>query len=272
MPELPEVETTRRGIEPHTVDQKILRVDIRESRLRWPISPELTIKLQGQHILSVTRRAKYLLFNLSNGNFMLHLGMSGSLRIVDPSTPLIKHDHVDLALDNNRILRYNDPRRFGSLLWLGDGDPMQHSLLAKLGPEPLLNDFDGSYLFRRSRKRTMAVKNFIMDGHIVVGVGNIYASEALFMSGIRPGRAAGRVTSSEYQLLAQKIKEVLQASIAMGGSTLRDFVGGDGKPGYFQQTLRVYGRQGQMCHTCSTAIKQKTIGQRSTFYCPACQR
>lgn len=270
MPELPEVETTKRGIEPYAAGKKINRVIIRETRLRWPIPNDFAQQLEHHTIRSIERRAKYLLFKLDHGFFMIHLGMSGSLRIVEKKTPQQKHDHVDFQLAGKYCLRFNDPRRFGSILWLGE-HPEQHALLNKLGPEPFDKVFDGDHLFAQSRKKKVAVKNFIMDNHVVVGVGNIYANEALFMSGIRPGKAAGRVTRVQYQKLAEAIVKVLSASIEMGGTTLRDFVGGDGKPGYFQQTLRVYGRANLPCQECARDIKLIRIGQRSTYYCPQCQ-
>ena len=270
MPELPEVETTRRGIDPFVANKKIARVIIRERRFRWPIPNGFEKKVNGHTVRSISRRAKYLLFELDHGYFMIHLGMSGSLRIVEQKTAIEKHDHVDFQLPNQLCLRFNDPRRFGSVLWLGK-NPLQHKLLNKLGPEPFEECFNGDHLFKTSRKKKVPIKNFIMDNHIVVGAGNIYANEALFISGIRPGRAAGRLTKIECERLASNIIDVLNASIEMGGTTLKDFVGGDGKPGYFQQTLRVYGRNDQPCTQCKTSIKLIRLGQRSTFYCPQCQ-
>ena len=271
MPELPEVETTRRGIDPFVAKKKIAHVTIRERRFRWPIPNDFEKKVNGHTVRSISRRAKYLLFELDHGYFMIHLGMSGSLRIVEQKTALQKHDHVEFQLPNKLCLRFNDPRRFGSVLWLGE-NPYEHALLNKLGPEPFDKKFNGDHLFKASRKKKVPVKNFIMDNHVVVGAGNIYANEALFMSGIRPGKAAGRLTKKEYALLAKNIIDVLGASIEMGGTTLKDFVGGDGKPGYFQQTLRVYGRNKLPCLQCKTPIKLIRLGQRSTFYCPECQR
>ena len=270
MPELPEVETTKRGIASHVTGKIIKQVIIRESRMRWPIPNDLPQLLQKHTLRSVSRRAKYLLFELDHGFFMLHLGMSGSLRIVDSQTPLQKHDHVDFCFNQKTILRFNDPRRFGSVLWLGK-TPFEHALLSALGPEPFDERFTGDYLFKQSRKKKLAAKSFIMDNHTVVGVGNIYANEALFMSGVRPGRAAGRLSKAQCDKLAAAIVKVLGASIEMGGTTLRDFVGGDGKPGYFQQTLRVYDRAGKACRQCGTSIKLTRMGQRSTYYCPQCQ-
>ena len=276
MPELPEVETTRRGIEPHIRQRKINQLVIRQPKLRWPIPDQLPGLMQGKVIDSVERRAKYLLLHLSDsdqfvGTAIIHLGMSGSLRIIAADEPAMIHDHVDIVLDSGQALRYTDPRRFGCLLWQGADEPT-HRLLASLGPEPLTEQFDGERLFQRSRSRKAAVKTFVMDNSNVVGVGNIYANEALFAAGIRPDRAAGGISRQRYQLLAGEIKRVLASAIEQGGTTLRDFVGGDGKPGYFKQQLRVYGRGGQPCVTCKAALKEIRLGQRSTVYCPHCQR
>ncbi len=271
MPELPEVETTRRGIEPHLLGRRVSAVVIRQRQLRWPIPPVLEHALPGQLIRSVQRRAKYLLLDTAAGTAIIHLGMSGSLRLLPANTPAGRHDHVDIQLDSGHCLRLTDPRRFGALLWTAE-PVAQHALLRELGPEPLDAAFSGSHLFRASRGRKLALKQFIMDSHIVVGVGNIYASEALFMAGIHPSRPAGRVSQARYAALAEAIKTVLAASIEMGGTTLRDFVGGDGKPGYFKQTLRVYDRAGQPCRRCGETIRCKRIGQRSSFYCGHCQR
>ena len=271
MPELPEVETTRRGITPHVVGVRIKEVIVRDRRLRWPIPRELPRILRGAAFDSIERRAKYLLFRSDSGCMLLHLGMSGSLRIVEDATPLQAHDHVDFVLASGRRLRFRDPRRFGSILWT-TRDPLQHKLLAQLGPEPLDGDFDGGYLHRRSRKRVQAVKTFIMDSRVVVGVGNIYANEALFGAGIRPARAAGRVSTAGYAELAQAIRDVLQRAIRQGGTTLRDFVSGVGEPGYFSQELKVYERAGESCTRCGGLIRSKRLGQRSAFYCPRCQK
>ena len=270
MPELPEVETTRRGVEPFSRRQRIVELRVREPRLRWPIPADLPQRLCGLEVLAVDRRAKYLLFRTVEGSLMVHLGMSGSLRVMDPEEPPLKHDHVDLVFDNGRCLRFNDPRRFGCVLWVEPGD--QHALLDRLGPEPLSEAFDGEYLYRLSRGRRAPIKQFIMDGHVVVGVGNIYANEALFLSGILPHRAAGRVSQARYERLAENIKQVLTSAITQGGTTLRDFVGGDGKPGYFAQQLNVYGRAGEPCKACGTLLKERRLSQRSTVYCVACQR
>ncbi len=270
MPELPEVETTRRGVEPHCRGRVVEAVIVREPRLRWPVPADLPALLAGQTVRGVERRAKYLLFRTGAGTLMVHLGMSGSLRVVKPDEPAAFHDHIDLVLRGGVCLRYNDPRRFGSFHWLGD-EP-GHPLLDHLGPEPLDDTFSGAYLYRRSRGRKGPVKNFLMDGKVVVGVGNIYANEALFLSGIRPDRAAGRVGEARYEALADNVKLVLTSAIKQGGTTLRDFVGGDGKPGYFAQQLRVYGRTGQPCRVCRTPLRELRLGQRSSVYCVVCQR
>lgn len=271
MPELPEVETTRRGIEPHIKGQRITRVVVRQPKLRWPVPADLAQLLTGQQILSVGRRAKYLLFATQTGTLIGHLGMSGSLRIVPADTPAGAHDHLDFRLASGQMLRYTDPRRFGAMLW-SETDPLEHPLLAGLGPEPLASEFCGDYLFRLSRGRSVPVKQFIMDGHVVVGVGNIYANEALFQAGIHPKRAAGKVGLQRYCRLTEMIKGVLARSIEQGGTTLRDFVGGDGRPGYFKQSLNVYGRANQPCRGCGSPLREIRLGQRSTVYCSACQR
>ncbi|HEY3698095.1 MAG TPA: bifunctional DNA-formamidopyrimidine glycosylase/DNA-(apurinic or apyrimidinic site) lyase [Spongiibacteraceae bacterium] len=271
MPELPEVETTRRGIEPHLRGQRIERVIVRQPRLRWPIPLELHNQLAGQSIDNIQRRAKYLLMPFAHGTLIMHLGMSGSLRIVVADLAVGKHDHVDIELGSGQALRFTDPRRFGAMLWQPRSEVV-HPLLADLGPEPLTAEFDGDYLFERARGRGAPVKAFIMDSGIVVGVGNIYANEALFGAGIRPDRAAGRISRARYALLAEEIKRVLARSIKQGGTTLRDFVGGDGKPGYFRQQLKVYGRGGEKCVVCSTVLDEVRLGQRSTVFCKRCQR
>ena len=271
MPELPEVETTRRGIEPYILGKTIQQLDVRQPRLRWPVPKQLARYLRGQQIERVARRGKYLLLGTGRGTLIIHLGMSGSLRILKQATPPGPHDHVDLLLNNDTLLRFTDPRRFGAWLWTAD--PVeQHPLLEKLGPEPLSDSFNTDYLHSHSRNRKQAVKIFIMNSHIVVGVGNIYASEVLFRAGIHPSRAAGRISRQRYTLLVNSIKTVLQAAIEQGGTTLRDFVGGEGKPGYFQQQLQVYGRTGKPCYKCGTPVKVTRLGQRSTFYCSQCQR
>ncbi|MEM1112571.1 MAG: bifunctional DNA-formamidopyrimidine glycosylase/DNA-(apurinic or apyrimidinic site) lyase [Pseudomonadota bacterium] len=270
MPELPEVETTRRGIAPHCVGKSVKLLLVRDHRLRWPVAAELPAQVWGQRVDGVERRAKYLLFRFATGSMMVHLGMSGSLRVITDETPPQLHDHIDIVLEDDARLRFNDPRRFGSFHWVEPGD--HHPLLDHLGPEPLSDDFDGALLYRRSRGRKGPVKSFIMDGKVVVGVGNIYANEALFLAGIRPDRAAGRVSLARYQRLAEHIKQVLTNSITQGGTTLRDFVGGDGKPGYFAQQLYVYGRGGEPCKTCGATLKELRLGQRSSTFCVACQR
>ena len=270
MPELPEVETTRKGISPFLVGKKVTGVVVRDYRLRQPITTDLDTFLVGKHINSVLRRGKYLLLKSGEGHLMIHLGMSGSLRVVPASSAPEKHDHFDLVV-GSKAIRLRDPRRFGLVLWI-DGEPEAHPLLNHLGPEPLDDCFNSDYLWKRSHKRKVAVKNFIMNSSIVVGVGNIYASESLFMAGIRPGRQAGRVTKKEYQRLSQAIKQVLRQSIAQGGTTLRDFQNEQGNPGYFAQELKVYGKEGEPCPVCGSPIKSVTIGQRSSFYCRECQK
>lgn len=271
MPELPEVETTRRGIAPMIEGALVSEVILRKRRLRYPVPQSLMSELPGQRILAVERRGKYLLLRTELGTVLLHLGMSGSLRIVDPALVPDKHDHIDIVFEGRRCLRLHDPRRFGAVLWL-DNTPEQHPLLAHLGPEPLTTEFSGEVLYQRSRRRTQAVKLFIMDSRVVVGVGNIYASEVLFRADIRPQTPANKVSQQRYLLLADAIKQVLAEAIEQGGTTLRDFVDGDGRPGYFAQALQVYGREGEPCLTCGAAIRLLRMGQRSTYYCPACQR
>lgn len=272
MPELPEVETVRRGLEPYLVGRRITRTDVRERRLRWPIPVDLPQRLQNRQVRVLERRGKYIVVTLDSGDrLILHLGMSGRLLVVDADTPLRKHDHVDLHLDSGRLVRFHDPRRFGAML-LWPADQAEHALLRDMGPEPFSKAFDGDYLFRLSRGRSAPVKTFVMDGRIVVGAGNIYATEALFRAGIRPSRAAGRLTRAQCALLADKIREVLGEAVALGGTTLRDFAGANGESGYFQQELSVYGRDGAPCRSCGRAIRRLVIGQRSSFYCPRCQR
>jgi formamidopyrimidine-DNA glycosylase len=270
MPELPEVETTRRGVEPHSRGRVVREITVREPRLRWPVPQDLPARLRGQTIEAVERRAKYLLFRSAPGSLLLHLGMSGSLRVVPGAQPPARHDHVDVLFEEGHCLRFNDPRRFGCCLWLPAGET--HPLLNGLGPEPLCPAFDGDVLYRRSRGRSAPVKGFIMDARVVVGVGNIYANEALFLAGIRPDRAAGRISLARYRLLAGSIKRVLTSAIAHGGTTLRDFVGGDGRPGYFARELHVYGRAGQACRRCDGPLRELRLAQRSTVYCVTCQR
>ena len=271
MPELPEVETTRRGLEPHLVGRRIRALTLRDPRLRWPVPHDLPALLTGRRVLRLTRRAKYLLLETDGVSLLLHLGMSGSLRRCTPGTPLRLHDHLIFTLDDGSEIRLHDPRRFGCCLPL-PAAPAVHPLLARLGLEPLVDDFDGDDLHRLSRGRRAAVKAFIMDQQVVVGVGNIYASEALFLAGIRPGRAAGRVSRREYGVLARQIRTVLHEAIRQGGTTLRDFVREDGTHGYFRQQLRVYGREGEPCLACGTPIRSRRIGNRASAYCPCCQR
>jgi len=269
MPELPEVETTRRGIEPYLVGTTVTALAIRQPRLRWPIPATLRRLLPGQRIDGVERRAKYLLAHTHAGSALLHLGMSGSLRVLAHDAPPGKHDHFDWRLSSGNILRFTDPRRFGCLLWQEPG--AVHPLLADLGPEPLSAEFSGVHLWKMSRGRAAPVKTFLMDQHVVVGVGNIYAAEALFAAGIHPRRAAGAVSLARYDRLAQEVKRILAYAILRGGTTLRDFLQPDGAPGYFEQELFVYGRAGEPCKVCATPIRAIVLGQRSTFYCPRCQ-
>jgi len=269
MPELPEVETTLRGVAPYLIGRKIVEITVRDRRLRWPV-PDAIHDLAGLKIDSARRRGKYLLFTTRGGTLLLHLGMSGSLRIVDPGTAWRKHDHVGILLGSGKQLRFHDPRRFGCMLVVGEPD--KHALLAELGPEPLENEFTAAHLFSRSRGKSSAVKVFIMDSKVVVGVGNIYACEALYMAGIRPTKAAGKVSRAEFEKLVEAIKRVLGASIEAGGTTLRDFLREDGEPGYFKQSLRVYDREGGPCLRCDGTVKRIVLGQRSTYFCPKCQR
>jgi formamidopyrimidine-DNA glycosylase len=270
MPELPEVETTRRGLAPLVTAHRIARLTVRERRLRWPIARGLNARVEGREVVALNRRGKYLLFELDRGCLLLHLGMSGSLRYLQEAVPLKKHDHFDIVLDGGSLLRYNDPRRFGSLHFTAA--PELHPLLRDLGPEPLTDEFGGEYLWRVSRGRQTAIKTLIMNGQIVVGVGNIYANEALFRAGIHPARPATRVSRQRLGSLCDEIRAVLEDALRSGGTTLRDFVGGDGKPGYFRQSLAVYERDGQPCRRCGTTIRRRVLGQRATYYCPNCQR
>jgi formamidopyrimidine-DNA glycosylase len=270
MPELPEVETTRAGLAPHLTGRRVVAATLRRPDLRWPIPEAIHAELPGQRIAAVTRRAKYLLLEAQTGSALLHLGMSGVLRVLPAAAPVGAHDHVDLALDSGRVLRFTDPRRFGCLLWQPAGQT--HELLSDLGPEPLSAAFDGRHLFGLSRGRRASVKTFLMDQTVVVGVGNIYAAESLFRAGIHPLRAAGAVSRARYGRLAEAVKAILDHAIARGGTTLRDFLAPDGAPGYFEQELWVYGREGQPCRACGTALRHARIGQRATVWCPRCQR
>jgi formamidopyrimidine-DNA glycosylase len=280
MPELPEVETTRRGLAPHVEGRTVTGVTLRRPNLRWPIPAEVRELLPGQKIDAVRRRAKYLLLDTQAGSALLHLGMSGSLRVLPATTAVKAHDHVDIALGNGprtggapnsqRVLRFTDPRRFGCLLWQPPGET--HELLRDLGPEPLSDAFDGDYLFALSRGRKAPVKTFLMDQRVVVGVGNIYAAEALFEAGISPLRAAGKVSRERYALLAAAVKRILAYAIERGGTTLRDFINPDGEPGYFELELLAYGRGGEPCPRCGRPLKQAAIGQRATVWCGHCQK
>jgi len=271
MPELPEVETTRRGVEPAVRGRVLQQLLIHETRLRWPVLRTWAEQVRGKRILAVHRRAKYLIFELDcNASLLLHLGMSGNLRVLSSNAPHLKHDHLDFMLDSGLTLRFNDPRRFGCLL-LVHGDPQQHPLLRELGPEPLTAQFDTEHLWLATRGRRIAIKQLIMNARIVVGVGNIYASEALFQAGIRPGRQARGLKRHETQALVAAIKDVLAKAVKVGGTTLRDYVGADGSPGYFRQKLFVYERAGEPCRRCQQPIRHRVQGQRSTYWCHACQ-
>ena len=270
MPELPEVETTRRGIEPHINHQLISDIAIRQRQLRWPIPQQLRQAARNQKILGVDRRGKYLLLRLHNGTIIIHLGMSGSLRICSVETPAEKHDHVDFIFGNSKVLRLRDPRKFGAVLWTAK-DPAQHKLLSSLGPEPLADHFSAEYLYQQTRKRSASIKSLIMNSHIVVGVGNIYACESLFLACINPKRKAGSLSLSRCSKLVSAIKQVLTQSITQGGTTLRDFIRENGQPGYFSLKLHVYGKAGEPCAKCGRPIRQIKQQQRSTFYCSNCQ-
>jgi formamidopyrimidine-DNA glycosylase len=270
MPELPEVETTRRGIEPYILYVPIDRILVRDARLRWPVPDTLSAQLEDREFKAVNRRGKYLLLQTDSGTLIVHLGMSGSLRITDESSPFRKHDHVEFAFRNRCCLRFHDPRRFGCIIWTTQ-NPEEHALLASMGPEPFSGHFNGTYLYERAKNRRTAIKSFLMDSHIVVGVGNIYANEALFLSGIDPRRSAGRVSMSRMNDLSMAVAAVLNRSILQGGTTLRDFVNENGQPGYFQLTLNVYDKTGHPCPRCGSPIRQCRIAQRSSFFCAHCQ-
>lgn len=271
MPELPEVETTLRGILPHLRGRRVAALRLRQPALRWPVPGELAELLPGQRIHGGRRRGKYLLLELDDGHLLLHLGMSGSLRIVPADTAAGSHDHFDLALETGVLLRFTDPRRFGSVHWV-QGPPEAHPLLRDLGPEPLEDAFGGAYLYRRSRGRRVPIKSFLMDSRVVVGIGNIYANEVLYLAGVHPLRAAGRIGAARCDRLAAAAKTVLAEALAQGGTTLRDFVGGDGRPGYFRQRLSVYGRGGMPCLQCARLLRELRLAQRTTVYCRRCQR
>ncbi len=268
MPELPEVETTRRGIEPHLHGRRIARLILRDTRLRWPISPEVS-DLAGREIAAVARRGKYLLLHLDRGHLIWHLGMSGSLRILPRGTQPVMHEHVEIELDDGQALKFRDPRRFGALLYT-DTDPLQHPLLRNLGPEPLGDGFTADYLYRSCRGRSASIKSVIMNSQVVVGVGNIYASEALFQAGIRPARAARRNSRARIARLVDAVRDTLASAIAHGGTTLQDFTQADGKPGYFRHELQVYGNR-DACPVCGANIRKVVLGQRASYYCPRCQ-
>lgn len=270
MPELPEIETVLRGTKPHIAEQRVIKVVVRHYGMRWPVPTDLNEKITGKKILNITRRAKYLLFHFRHGTLIIHLGMSGSLRLLTEEQSPKKHDHIDFLFSNQMILRFNDPRRFGAILWT-DEDVNQHPLLAALGVEPLDKHFDKHYLWKISRKRKTPIKSFIMNNHIVVGVGNIYAAEALFLAKIHPKKTAADLTLAQCEALTKAIKTILQKAIKQGGTTLKDFVNSKGKPGYFSNYLQVYGRAGQPCMGCKTELKTARIGQRSTVWCPECQ-
>jgi len=271
MPELPEVETTRRGLEPHVVGRRVTAMHIYDSRLRWPVPSDLPRRLVGRTIDRLDRRSKYLLFRVDEATLLVHLGMTGSLRALTQPTPRRTHDHVDLVLDSGAILRYHDPRRFGAVLWI-PGAADAHPLLARLGPEPFDSAFDANYLWESTRHRSLAVKLALMDSHLVVGVGNIYANESLFRAGIRPTTPVNRVSKARLARLVSEVRATLTDAIAKGGSTLRDYVDSDGEPGYFQLDLFVYGREGERCRVCTATIRTLRLSGRATSYCPRCQR
>jgi formamidopyrimidine-DNA glycosylase len=271
MPELPEVETTRRGIAPHVTGRRVARIDIYDRRLRWPVPADLEARVRGHTIDRIDRRSKYLLFRVGEGALLVHLGMTGTLRVFHDAPPRKAHDHVDIVLDDGTLLRYRDPRRFGAMLWM-PSIARGHPLLDALGPEPFDDAFDADYLWRTTRARRAAIKLVLMDNRVVTGVGNIYANEALFRAGIRPSTRANRVSRARLAKLVDAVRDVLRAAIAKGGSTLRDYVGSDGASGCFQLEYFVYGRDGQRCRTCAATIRLSRIGQRSAFYCANCQR
>jgi len=270
MPELPEIETTKRGVSPRLLNQFISKTLVRQEKLRVPVNHNIDDLCKGKQIIDVTRRAKYLIIHLTEGYLFIHLGMSGHIRFVSPETPAGKHDHIDLVLENNMILRYNDPRRFGLWLYIKDS-PSEHPLLSHLGPEPLTDEFNSDYLFKRAQNKTQPIKSFIMDNKIVVGVGNIYAAESLFLAGINPRSPAGSIPLKKIISLTNHIKDTLALAIKAGGTTLRDFYAADGKPGYFSNELKIYGRQNNPCYSCETIILSTTIGGRNSAFCPNCQ-
>ncbi|OKY26644.1 bifunctional DNA-formamidopyrimidine glycosylase/DNA-(apurinic or apyrimidinic site) lyase [Thalassotalea sp. PP2-459] len=269
MPELPEVEVCRLGISPHIDGQTVKKVTVRHKQLRWPI-PEEVLLLNGLTVLAVNRRSKYLLIEFTTGTLVLHLGMSGTIRVIDEHTPVAKHDHFDLAFTHGKVLRLNDPRRFGAVLWLADHQDEQ-GLFTRLGPEPLSDAFASGYLFEKAKNKRVAIKSFLMNNHVVVGVGNIYANEALFLAGISPLTIAGDISEQHYDRLTDIIKQVLAAAIEQGGTTLKDFTQADGRPGYFAQKLLVYGRSGKPCVNCQTPLHEVRQSNRSSVFCPQCQ-
>jgi formamidopyrimidine-DNA glycosylase len=269
MPELPEVETTRRGVAPHVVGRRIVRLVIYDGRLRWPVPQALPAHVKDRTIHAVERRSKYLLFRVGNGTMLVHLGMTGSLRLYRDAPARRPHDHIDIELDDGALLRYHDPRRFGAMLWVSG--EARHPLLARLGPEPFDPAFSADYLHAKTRGRRASIKVTLMDNHVVVGVGNIYANESLFRAGIRPATPAGRLSRPRLARLVEAVREVLGEAIAKGGSTLRDFVDSNGEPGAFQLDYRVYGRRGLPCHVCGTPIRATRLGQRASYHCPRCQ-
>jgi len=271
MPELPEVETTCRGLSPHIENHKITAVTIRNFKLRWPVDDDLADKLLNQTLHKISRRAKYLLFQCDTGTLIIHLGMSGHLQVIDNNKSVGKHDHADFQFEHGLTLRYTDPRRFGAILWSEYQDIQQHPLLNKLGPEPLLESFSANYLLKITRGRRSPIKTFIMNGQQVVGVGNIYANEALFLAKIHPKTPAGKLSKEQASLLVTSIKQVLNKAIKAGGTTLKDFKKTDGKPGYFAQQLHIYGREGEPCSQCGSQIIQYKQAQRTTYFCPQCQ-
>lgn len=271
MPELPEVETTLRGIKPHTLHQQVVNIIIRHPTLRWPIPTDLKNEIVGKTVLKLERRAKYLLFTFETGTLILHLGMSGRLSVLKETLPAQKHDHVDICFANKTLLRFTDPRRFGALLFTKD-DPADHPLLTGIGPEPFSSLFTGDYLWKRSRGKKMPIKSYIMDGKIVAGVGNIYAAEVLFQTRLRPQTPAGKVSKAQYDHIVSAIQTILKAAIKKGGTTLKDFMKPSGTPGYFSIALQVYGQEGKPCPRCRKKLKAAKIGQRNTVYCPGCQK
>jgi formamidopyrimidine-DNA glycosylase len=270
MPELPEVEITKRGIAPHVTHRTVNSIVVRNPNLRWRVPARLARNLVGKKIEAVNRRAKYLLLDAGTGTLIIHLGMSGSLRILQRDEPPTRHDHVDIVFENGICLRYRDPRRFGCILW--SRHPARHRLLRNLGPEPLLDEFDGAYLYQTARRRPGPVKSLLMNAGVVSGIGNIYANEALFAAGIHPLRHANRVSIHRYQRLTDEVKRILCSAIEAGGTTLKDFRKTDGQPGYFGFSLQIYGREGEPCPVCTRTIRRKLTQQRSTYYCPQCQK